>query len=166
MLENVRGADAEPRSVVGRRISMAVLLAVLLAGLLGLLGDRDVTRTAEADGYTLSLTYPQTARTGLDRPWQLEITSENGFDDEITLAVTADYFDIYEHQGIDPELADATRDGIYLYWTFTAPEGDTFRVSLDQYIQPASQVGDSGVVALMVDGERVAPIEFSTFIFP
>lgn len=149
-----------------RRIGAGVLIAIVVAGLLGLLGDRDGRRSAEADGHTLTLAYPQSARTGLDRPWELVVVSEDGFGPEITLAVTADYFEFYEHQGIDPEPSDVTRDGEYLYWTFTAPEGDTFRVSVDHYVQPAAQVGGSGTVALILDGERVAPIEFATFVFP
>lgn len=165
-LENVRGKDAEPRSMAWRRIGTGVLIAIIVAGLFGVLGDRDGLRSAEADGYTLTLVYPQSARTGLDRPWELEVTSDDGFGPEITVAVTADYFDFYEHQGIDPEPSDVTRDGELLYWTFTAPEGDTFRVSVDHYVQPAAQVGGSGTVALVVDGERVAPIDFTTFVFP
>lgn len=165
-LENVRGQDAEPRSVAWRRVGTGVLAVIVAAGLLGLLGDRTAVRTATGDGYTMTLTYPASARTGLDRPWELEVTSESGFGAEITVAVTADYFDFYEHQGIAPEPAEETRDGEFLYWTFTAPQGATFRMSVDHYVQPASQVGGSGTVALVVDGEQVAPIDFTTVLFP
>ena len=82
------------------------------------------------------------------------------------LAVTADYFDIYETQGFFPEPDSQTRDGRTLYLTFTAPPGDTLVVSYDAYIQPSSQVGRDGTLAVREDGRDVASVDFATWLAP
>jgi hypothetical protein len=137
-----------------RRGTMAVLLAVVLAASASLLGVRTGTATASSGGWGISLRYPEVARAGLDVQWQATVTHDGGFGKEVTLAVTGDYFNIYETQGFHPQPTDETRDGDTLYLTFTAPQGDTFVVDFDTYVQPASQAGSAA---------RVAVVDTSTF---
>ena len=164
-LENVQSAPVL-RTVRLRQVGTALLVLFLAAGLLGYLGDAVRTASTTEDGYTLDLEYPRTARAGLDVPWTLTITNEAGFGAEIEVRVTEGYFSIYEHQGISPAPSAETSDDTYTYWTFDAPEGTTFSVDIDHYVQPASQVGASGTVALMVDGQPTALTEFSTTLLP
>ena len=85
----------------------------------------------------------------------------------MTLAVTADYFDIYEEQGLDPEPASQSSDAEYLYWTFDPPPaGVEFVVDFDAYIQPSSQLGASGEVSVLLGTERVATTSFRTWLVP
>jgi hypothetical protein len=149
-----------------RRGFLVVLLVFVLAGLGGLLGVRTATETDDANGYRLSLHHATTARAGLDVPWQVTVTLEGGFGKDVSLAVTGDYFDIYETQGFTPEPSDATRDGDTLYLTFAAPPGDTFVVSYDAYIQPSSQVGRDGTLSVLEDGSPVASVDFDTLLLP
>lgn len=165
-LGNVRPAQRAPRSLVGRRFGTAVLALVVVLGLFGQLGDSLATRTASAGGYTVTVEYARTARAGLDVPWTVTVESEHGFDGPLTLAVTGDYFTIYEAQGRDPMSRSETVDGEFLYWTFDPPPGRTFRVDFDAYVQPSAQIGASGTVAVVVDGEHIAPVEFTTTLFP
>ena len=153
-------------SVWASRIGLSVLACVVLAGATGLLGVHTSTVDATASGYNVTLDYPRTARAGLDVVWTATVEHEGGFDKDVTLAVTADYFDIYETQGFFPEPDSQTRDGTTLYLTFTRPPGDILRVSYDAYIQPSSQVGRDGTLAVVVDGERVADVDFSTWLAP
>lgn len=142
---------------------MAVAVA---AGLLSLLGVRSSSVSAHDGGYDVSLRYPSVARAGLDTPWQVTVTHPGGFGKELTLAVTGDYFDIFETQGFHPEPADETRDRDTLYLTFTAPPGDTFVVDFDAYIQPASQQGRSATLSIIDGGARKATVAFDTLLLP
>ena len=80
--------------------------------------------------------------------------------------MTAEYFDIYESQGLDPEPASQTADGEFLYWTFDPPPGEDLTIDFDAYIQPSSQWGESGEVRVL-DGDRTAvATTFTTSLVP
>ena len=151
----------------GRRAVLTLLLAIVVAGASGLLGvwtsiDNDV-----GGGYALSVEHASIARAGLDVPWEVTVTREGGFDKTITLAVTGDYFDIYETQGFTPEPSAMVRDAETLFLTFDAPEGDTFTVDYDAYIQPASQRGERATVAVVdADMEPIASVDIDTLLLP
>lgn len=159
--------DSEGRVAIWtRRGFLTLLLAFVLAGLTGLLGVRSTTASAEQQGWSLSLRHAGVARAGLDVPWQVTVRHEGGFDADVVLAVTGDYFDIYETQGFSPEPSDDTRDGTTRYLTFAAPPGDTLVVSYDGYIQPSSQAGRDGTLSVDVNGSPVVSVDFDTFLLP
>ncbi len=149
-----------------RRGMLTVMAVAVALGLLSLLGVRTSTVSAHEDGYAVSLHYPSVARAGLDVPWRVTVTHPGGFGKELTLAVTGDYFDIFETQGFHPEPAEETRDRDTLYLTFTAPPGDTFVVDFDAYIQPASQRGRSATLSVVDGGTRRATVVFDTRLLP
>ncbi|WP_156740793.1 hypothetical protein [Occultella aeris] len=165
-LEDVHPLDAGPRSVLMRRFGTAALALVLLAALGGFLGDRESTTSAQAQGYTLTVTSAAAARPGQDVPWRVRVHSPEGFGPELTIAVTAAYLEIYETQGFHPEPSATTRDGEWLYLTFDTPSGTTFVLDYDAYIQPNADVGRSGAVALVLDDARVAEVPIRTVLFP
>ena len=127
--------------------------------------DVEVVTGAQQD-YEVSLRHASLARAGFDVPWRVTVRRPGGFGQDLELAVTGDYFDIYETQGFAPEPSESTRDGDTLYLTFDAPEGDTFVLSYDAYIQPSSQIGRDGALSVVVDGARVATVEFRTRLLP
>jgi len=145
---------------------LGVLTIAVALALTSLLGVHTSTATAQRAGYTLSLRYPAVARAGLDVEWQVRVQHPGGFGKELTLAVTGDYFNIFETQGFHPQPSDETRDGHTLYLTFTAPPGDTFVVYYDAYIQPASQQGKSARVALLDQGAPAVWIDYRTRLLP
>lgn len=149
-----------------RRGVLALVTALVLAGAGGFLGVRTAVRSTSAGGWELSLRYASTARAGLDVPWEVTVRRPGGLPDEVVLAVTGSYLDIYESQGFSPEPTDATRDGRLLYLTFAAPPGDTLVVAYDAYIQPSSQTGRDGTLSVIEDGAPVATVEFSTRLLP
>lgn len=168
-MQTIEGLEtrAQGRAAVWiRRGFLGLLLAVVLAGLAGFLGVRTMTTSDETPGWRLELRHAETARAGLDVPWEVTVHHEGGFEKEVVLAVTGSYFDIYETQGFTPEPTESTRDGETLFLTFTAPEADTFVVAYDAYIQPAAQQGASGEVAVIDDGSRVATVDFTTTVLP
>src|SRR5215212_236396 len=152
-LVDVRTAAAGPRSTRWRRILVGLLVLLVGAGATGLLGVHSTTRTGSGGGYEVTVEYAAVARAGLDVPWHVQVRRDGGFDGPVTLAVTADYFDIYEEQGLDPAPATETSDGERLLWTFEPPpDGDRLAVDFDAYIQPSSQLGASGEVAVLEAG--------------
>lgn len=149
-----------------RRLMLTMLALLVLADLTGLLGVHTSEATATQHGYTLSLRYPGVARAGLDVEWQATLTHPGGFGKQITLAVTGDYFDIFETQGFHPQPAAETRDAHTYYLTFEAPRGDTFVVYYDAYIQPASQEGKSAQLAVIDHGRSVVSLDYRTRLLP
>jgi hypothetical protein len=161
---DVRGRALSPWR---RRAPALVLAFFVAAGGVGLLGVRSTTATSSENGYRLTLDYGAVTRTGQDTPWKLRVDADEPLRYDIVVRITADYFDIWEHQGWYPEPSDVQRDGEYLYLTFAPPpSGNTFVVDFDAYIQPASQIGRTAQVALMVDGRPTAPIDFTTRVLP
>jgi hypothetical protein len=155
-----------PVAMWARRGMLAAMALVVIAGLLSWLGVHTSSATAEGNGYRMTLHYPSVARAGLDTPWQVTVTHRGGFGKLLTIAVTGDYFNIFETQGFHPQPADETRDGHNLYLTFTAPPGDTFVVDFDAYIQPSSQRGDSATVAVVKDGTTMVSLDYHTRLMP
>lgn len=155
-----------PASVWARRAMLAAMGLVLLAALLTALGVHSSRASTEAGGYRIDVVYPRVARAGLDVPWEVTVTHSGGFGKDLELAVDAHYFDLYESQGFRPEPSDETRAGDTWYLTFAAPPGDSFRVYFDGYIQPGSQRGRGGWVAVVDGGRQVARTEFSTWLWP
>lgn len=166
-LDRVHPPQVRVRGLRGRRVATVVLLAFVVAGATGALGVRTTTAHGSGGGLTVAVTHAAVGRSGLDVPWQVRVESAAGFDDELTLAVTADYFEIFESQGLDPEPTEETRDDEWLLLTFAAPDGDTFVLDFDAYLQPSAQVGRRGTVAVVQpDGTHVAATEFGTRIVP
>jgi hypothetical protein len=166
----LEGLESRRQDVQGawwRRLFLALLLLVVVAGLAGVLGVRDATASADEDGWSLRVQYAAMARPGLDVPFIVTVRHEGGFQDQVTLALTGDYLDIYETQGFHPEPSGEMRDRKTLYLTFDAPPaGDTFTVSYDAYIQPAAQAGRAATVAVWVDKHEVAPVDIRTRLMP
>lgn len=158
--------NSHSRALWARRVTVAVMAVTVATALTGLLGVHTSTATASRDGYSMSLRYPAVARAGLDIEWQVTVRHPGGFGKQLTLAVTGDYFDIFETQGFHPNPSDETRDGNTLYLTFEAPPGDTFVVYYDAYIQPASQQGKSARVALLEQGRPAVWIDYRTRLAP
>lgn len=165
-LEGIETAGQGRVALWTKRAFLLALTLLVAAGLLGYLGVRTTTTDAEEDGWTVTVQHAEIARAGLDVPWQVTVHHPGGFGKEITLAVTGSYFDIFETQGFVPEPSDEMRDADTRFLTFTAPPGETFVLDYDAYIQPASQQGRSGTVSVLVDGERVAAVDFRTRLLP
>ena len=165
-LDDVRTTGENRTGVIGRRVALIVLAVIVLAGATGWLGVRAATTHDSNEGYDLSLTYPHIARSGLDIPWELRLVHPGGFSGKITIALSADYFDIFEFQGMHPEPSAETADDEYVYLEFDPPPGDVFTTALDTYVQPASQIGRDATVAAMVGGQTVAKVNYSTWLVP
>ena len=67
----------------------------------------------------------QVARSGLDVPWRARVHRDGGVNSELTLAVSSDYFRMFETQGFFPDPESATNDGqfVYLHTVYTSSIG-------------------------------------------
>jgi len=165
-LRDVLRADEGPAPQWGRRLGVALLFVVVVLGAVGTLGVRSRTVTADQNGYLLQVTYPQVARAGLDVPWRAHVHHAGGFTSGLTVAISSDYFRMFETQGFYPNPDSASNDGRFVYMTFTKPAGADFELEYDAYIQPSSQLGKSATVKVMVDGVVVARTTLKTWLLP
>jgi hypothetical protein len=165
-LRDVRRAGAGPPSRWVQRTGLTVLLLIVVAGAVGVFGVHSRTTTTRSGGYELSVTYPQTARAGLDVPWRVHVHHDSGFNSAITLAVSTDYWRMFETQGFFPDADSSTNDGRFVYLNFQNPRGTDFVLDYDAYIQPAAQIGKSATVKLIVHGTVVAEATLHTWLVP
>lgn len=165
-LEGVPSRERGRRATWARRAFITLLCLAVVAGAAGLLGGHTSTATASSDGYQLTLQYPGIERPGIDTQWELKIVHPGGFSRAVTIAVTGDYFDLFETQGFYPTPSATTRDGTNVYLTFTKPAGDTFVVMFDAYIQPYSTFGKKATVSVIEHGKPVASIRYHTWLVP
>ncbi|HEY2273375.1 MAG TPA: hypothetical protein VGH30_11400 [Jatrophihabitantaceae bacterium] len=153
-------------SKIWRRVGTGILCLIVIAGAAGLLGVRSRTTSSGSVGWRLTVTYPQIARAGLDVPWRAEVHHSGGLPSKITMAVSTDYFRMFETQGFYPDADSATNDGHFVYFTFTTHPGDDFMVDYDAYVQPGSQLGKSAVVELLIGGSVKARVALHTWLVP
>jgi hypothetical protein len=165
-LRDVRRTSDGPGSRWGRRVSLVLLLVVVVAGAVGVLGVHSSTVSARANGYLLSVTYARTARAGLDVPFTVHVQHAGGLPSSITVAVSTDYFRMFETQGFYPDADSATNDGRFVHLTFTALRGNDFVLDYDAYVQPSAQRGKSATVELIVRGATVATVRLHTWLVP
>jgi hypothetical protein len=164
--EDIRSAE-RPSARWWRGLGIIVMFVVVVLGAAGFFGVRSRTTSVSSDGYTMTVTYPQSARAGLDVPWRVHVHHAGGFPAKITLAVTTAYFRIFETQGFYPDADSATNDGKFVYFDFdTQPGSDDFLVDYDAYIQPASQLGRSATVKLIIGGKVVTTASLHTWLVP
>lgn len=165
-LEGLEDRRLDIMGLWARRSFLMALAVVLVLALFGWLGVRSATRSAQEEGWTVSVTYASVARAGLDVPWHATVTHLGGFDHTVTLALNGDYLDIYETQAFHPQPSAEWRDGRTLYLQFDAPSGDTMVVSYDAYIQPSAQQGRRGTLSVIQAGSPVASVDFDTRLLP
>jgi hypothetical protein len=165
-LGDVRDEGGNRPGRLARRVAMAALTLFVAAGLVGVFGVRTSTVSGSSGGYELTVDYPRVARAGLDTLWRVTVRHEGGFDGPITLATSADWFDIFETQGFYPGPSDETADAGRVIQTFTEPAGDTFVLTFDAYVQPASQQGRTARTAVVVDGRDVVSVSWRTWLAP
>lgn len=114
----------------------------------------------------MTVTYALIARAGLDVPWRVTVEHPGGFDEDVVIAVSARYFDIFETQGFHPEPDMQTGDGDLVYLKFTAPNGPTFSADFDAYIQPSSQLSQGADVVLLVDDRPLLSVSYTAWLVP
>ncbi|MDX6284622.1 MAG: hypothetical protein QOG53_107 [Frankiales bacterium] len=165
-LADIQDPTTNKPSRLGRRIAVGVIMLIVVVGATGFLGVHAGTAKKTANGYTLTVVYPQIARAGLDVPWRATVTHPGGFPSDITIAISTHYFDIFETQGFHPNPSDESATPEFYYLTFKKPPGDTLEVSYDAYIQPGSQLGRHADTAVLINNAEMVRVDYRTWLMP
>jgi hypothetical protein len=154
------------RARLGRRIIITALVLFLLAAALGAFGVRTRTVTSAGGGFELTVEYATVTRPGLATPWSVEVRRPGGFDDPIVIAVSSEYLDMFDENGLDPDPSKATSYPGYVEWSFEPPSTDTLSVAFDARLEPARQWGRPGTVQVINNGRPVTEVVFRTWVMP
>lgn len=152
-----------------RIFSISLVGAVVLTGLMGLLGVRSHTVTAAANGFTIEVTHASVTRPGLATPLELSVTTENGspLPGTVTTRIASSYLDMFDENGLDPQPVSSFRSDEWTWWTFDVPEGaSALEVSLDARLEPSVQSGQVSTAAVEIDDEEVVAVDFETGVMP
>jgi hypothetical protein len=156
-----------PRGVLARRIGVVALVVFVAVGLTGLLGVKSASRHVTGEGIDLDVRYGRVSRPGLATPLTIEVRRPGGFDAPVVVELDADYFDMFDLNGIYPSPAGEVSQGDRLRWEFDPPDGELLRVSLDMRASPARAApGSSRVAVLDPDGRTLVATEVDTLIVP
>jgi hypothetical protein len=151
---------------MARRLGIGVLGVFLALGALNTFGVRSDHVSASGGGYELTVTFAAVSRPGLATPWNVEVRHPGGFDGPITIATTLDYLNMFDENGLDPDPSSSTATEEVVIWEFEPPDGDTLGISFDARLEPAVQSGRSGKTAVLVDGEAVVRVGYTTRVMP
>jgi hypothetical protein len=155
------------RGVAWRRVFTVGLVLFIAAALAGWFGMRSRTTTATTGSTSLKLKYSEITRRGVSTPWDLEIRERDGFAHDVEIEMPLQYLQILDVQGIQPEPTDETTTADVVRWTFSRPDGDTFRVRLDAQADPSAGAGrHRGEVHVQNNGRSSASLKFTTWMLP
>lgn len=149
-----------------RRVFIALLVAFLSLGAAGMFGARTSTVSAAGGGYDLTVTYPAITRPGLAIRYEIAVHHSGGFPEQIELATTSDYLDLFDDNALDPEPAETTSTTDDTVWTFDTFSGEDLTISLDARTEPARESGASATTTLSVGGTTVVTIHYRTWVMP
>lgn len=152
-----------------RRIVIGGIVVILAAASLGWLGVRTSVVSGTDNGYSVEVTHAAVTRAGLATPFSIVVTGDDGaaLPGVVTLRVTSDYLALFDDNGMEPLPVASYNDPDWTWWTFEIPAGARrLRVDLDGRLEPAVQLGQSGVVAVEVDGEEQVSVDFRTWVAP
>ena len=148
-----------------RRGGLALLLLIVVVGATGWLGVHSRTTIRRAGGYTLRVTYPQVARAGLDTPFRVHVDYPSA-PKSITIAISSDYFRMFETQGFYPNPDSQKNDGRFVQFQYNGPPSDGMELEYDAYVQPAAQLGKSATIKVIVNGVVVVQTKIRTWLLP
>ena len=145
-------------------VAVVVFLGLAFTGLYGVRTD---TVRASGGGYELAVHHGRTSRPALATPFDVSVRRPGGFEEPVTVAVTATYFRLWDENGLFPEPADEVYEDGWLVWEFDPPEGEVLRITYDARIEPAAQSGRRGRVEVRdASGAAVVGVSFETEVLP
>ena len=146
---------------------MSLIGALVLAGLVGLLGVRSATVSGSGGGYTMSVRHAQVTRAGVAVPFHVRVTRSGGFDRPLTLSISEDMLERFDFQNWYPNPSKETTSGGMVLYEFEAPPGNVFELDLDARTAP-DQNGSTSVyrTMLVIDGQPMIDLSFRLSVAP
>jgi hypothetical protein len=152
-----------------RRVSISFVALLIVLGMVGMLGVRDTTAEASANGLTIGVSHASVTRAGLATTFGIEVstTDDTPLPPIITTRISSRYLDMLDENGLDPDPTVSFRDSDWTWWTFEVPTGAReFEVSFDARLEPSVQWGRRAVVAIETEGTSMVDVEISTWVMP
>lgn len=176
-LPTAEGFAPEPEEMLRKRrllylistlaLTTVMTLAVLDAfGWTRVFGVRSAEVSASGGGFQLRVQYGALSRPALATPFEIRVTRDGGFSGPITIGVDRQYLKLWDENGLFPAPSAETGGADMVEWEFDPPSGDQLVVTYDARIEPAAQSGRDGFVAILVDGEPVVSVDFTTQVRP
>jgi hypothetical protein len=152
--------------IPGRRILLALLCAVLLAGLLNVFGQRPHSSTAATPRASLKVYAPLHARSGLVYAARFHITAREDIKDAF-LVLDPGWAEGYTVNGLAPQpMTEADRNGRLAYGFGHIPAGQSLIFFMSLQVNPTN-VGRRSQNVELDDGETpILTIHRKVTIFP
>lgn len=152
----------------GRRLTVAVLLAFVVGGLTGWLGDRSATLHAEHTRFRADLQHPAITRGGLPVSWRIEVSTLDGaaIGGVVAIETTANYLTMFDRNDIAPEPDATWQNNTTTRWEFDAASESNLRVALDVRTQPNTRWRRTATTVVRVGEIEVARFDYDTLVLP
>jgi hypothetical protein len=149
-----------------RRVLLALLAAVLLAGLLNVFGQRPHTDRKSASAATLEVFAPSHLRSGLNYAARFRITAHQDINAAF-LVLDPGWAEGYTVNGVAPQpLTEASRNGRIAYGFGHIPAGHSLLFFLSLQVNPTN-VGHRPQNVELTDGELpILTLHRTVTIFP
>jgi hypothetical protein len=149
-----------------RRIGIGFLAAFVLCGAVGVFGIRTSTVSASGGGYRLTVDYPLADRPGQPASLVVTVQRSGGFPGSVDLSISQSYLNLLDMNDVEPSPSDSRSSGQDVVWTFSKPDDDTLRVTIDAAIQLNTHFGGPGVIRVLDHGAAVTEVHFNTWVAP
>jgi hypothetical protein len=145
-----------------------ILLVAVLDGfdVINLLGPDEAYARASGGGYDLTVEHPDVTRPALASVFRIAVHKDGGFDDEVEVAISRHYLEIWDVNATIPAPDGETSIGDWVIWSYDEPPGDTLRLTYEARIEPGVQADRTGFAAVMEDEEPVVQVRFRTKVRP
>jgi hypothetical protein len=165
-LKRHRDLEGRAWTVVARRVLIALLTLVLLAGLLNVFGQRPDTDSASAAAASLKVVAPTRARSGIVYSARFHITAHQDIKDAF-LVLDPGWAEGYTVNGVAPQpLTEADRNGRIAYGFGHIPAGQSLIFFLSLQVNPTN-IGHRSQNVELDDGETpILTVHRNITIFP
>jgi hypothetical protein len=153
---------------MGRAAFGVVLVAFLVAVLLGVAGPSTNHSVASGEGFELAVHSTNRTRAGLAAPLAVSVSRSDAeaLGDLVTVAITSEYLALFDENGVHPDAESATADDQFTYWTFEPPTDGPLAVSFDLRTEPGLHRPVTGDVVLLLEDRPVASVAVETVVVP
>lgn len=163
----IKHPDAAHRDMWIRRVVIAIVAVIVVAGAFGLLGVRKGHVSQTTGAIHVDVTYPRVARPGLAVPFRVAVT---GLDPAaahvVEVELSSSYADSFDFNNLSPEPESIGRDLDTITYEFLVEQSTQLEMAFDTRVEPAVQRARSADVTVTVDDEQVAALELTTLIAP
>jgi hypothetical protein len=166
VLRRHRDLEGQSWRITARRALLALLGAVLLAGLLNVFGQRPDTNLVSVQAASLKVFAPMRARSGLAYAARFHITAHKDIKDAY-LVLDPGWAEGYTVNGLAPQpLTEADRNGRLAYGFGHIPAGQSLIFFMSLQVNPTN-VGHRSQNVELDDGEKpILTVHRSITIFP